>query len=48
MCGYQKGGCGKSTMAVNICAELTNQGRDVMLVDADRQSTAANWANDRA
>ena len=48
MCGSQKGGCGKSTMAVNICAELTNQGRDVMLVDADRQSTAANWANDRA
>ncbi len=47
MCGSQKGGCGKSTIAVNICAELANQGRDVVLVDADRQATAANWANDR-
>lgn len=47
MCGSQKGGCGKSTTAVNICAELADQGHDVVLVDADRQSTAANWANDR-
>lgn len=45
--GSQKGGCGKSTTAVNICAELVNQGFDVILVDADKQSTAANWANDR-
>lgn len=54
MCGAQKGGCGKSTLAVNICAQLTgyippanHAALDVMLVDADRQSTAANWANDR-
>ncbi|MGR9115404.1 MAG: division plane positioning ATPase MipZ [Gammaproteobacteria bacterium] len=46
--GSQKGGCGKSTTAVNVCAELAGQGRDVVLVDADRQSTAANWAMDRA
>lgn len=45
--GSQKGGCGKSTTAVNIAAELANQGLDVVLVDADRQSTAANWVNDR-
>ncbi len=45
--GSQKGGCGKSTTAVNICAELAGQGHDVVLVDADRQSTAANWAMDR-
>jgi chromosome partitioning protein len=45
--GAQKGGCGKSTIAVNICAELAGQGFYVVLVDADRQSTAANWANDR-
>lgn len=43
----QKGGCGKSTTATNICAELAAQGKDVVLVDADRQSTAANWAADR-
>lgn len=45
--GSQKGGCGKSTTAVNICAVLAGRGHDVMLVDADRQCTAANWAMDR-
>ncbi len=46
--GSQKGGCGKSTTAVNICAKLAKDGSDIVLVDADRQSTAANWAMDRA
>ena len=46
--GSQKGGCGKSTTAINLCAELAKCGLDVVLVDADRQSTAANWAMDRA
>lgn len=46
--GSQKGGCGKSTTAINICAKLANENRDVILVDADRQCTAANWAMDRA
>lgn len=46
--GSQKGGCGKSTTAVNVCAELAKRGRDVVLVDADRQCTAANWAMDRS
>lgn len=46
--GSQKGGCGKSTTAVNLCAELAQKGLDVVLVDADRQCTAANWAMDRA
>ena len=45
--GSQKGGCGKSTTAVNLCAELARNGKDVVLVDADRQCTAANWAMDR-
>lgn len=45
--GSQKGGCGKSTTAANICAELARQGKDVMLVDADRQGTASNWISDR-
>lgn len=45
--GSQKGGCGKSTTAVNISAELARQGKDVMLVDADRQGTASNWISDR-
>jgi chromosome partitioning protein len=46
--GSQKGGCGKSTVAVNICTALAINGRDVVLVDADRQSTAANWVMDRS
>lgn len=45
--GSQKGGCGKSTTAVNLCAELARTGGDVVLVDADRQGTAARWAEDR-
>ena len=45
--GSQKGGCGKSTTAVNICSELASLGHDVVLVDADRQCTSANWAMDR-
>lgn len=46
--GSQKGGCGKSTTAVNICAQLAKAGHDVVLVDADRQCTSANWAMDRS
>ena len=45
--GSQKGGCGKSTLAVNIAAELTRLGRDVVMVDADRQGTSRRWAQDR-
>mgnify|MGYP000143703045 CR=1 FL=1 len=45
--GSQKGGSGKSTTSVNIAALLAGKGKDVVLVDADRQSTAANWASDR-
>ena len=46
--GSQKGGCGKSTIAVNMCADLSVRGHDVVLVDADRQGTAATWATDRS
>ena len=46
--GSQKGGCGKSTTAINICAHLVTHGGDVVLVDADRQCTASNWVADRS
>lgn len=45
--GSQKGGCGKSTLAVNICAAIANDGKDVVLVDADRQGTASRWVEFR-
>ncbi len=45
--GNQKGGCGKSTTAVNLSAYFAIKGHDVMLVDADRQSTATTWVTDR-
>lgn len=45
--GSQKGGVGKSTTAVNISVALAIKGHDVILVDADRQSSASNWADDR-
>ena len=45
--GSQKGGCGKSTIAINIASYLANQDKDVVLVDADRQQSSANWVKDR-
>lgn len=45
--GSEKGGSGKSTLATNFAATLQNNGADVILVDADRQGTSANWAYDR-
>lgn len=46
--GSQKGDACKSTLAVNLAAKYAREGSDVVLVDADRQSTSANWCSDRA
>ncbi len=43
----QKGGSGKSTLASNAAAWLASQGKDVVLVDADRQGTCSRWAEYR-
>jgi chromosome partitioning protein len=45
--GSQKGGAGKSTIAINLAAELARQGQDVVIVDADAQRSAARWHADR-
>jgi chromosome partitioning protein len=45
--GSQKGGCGKSTVAINISVSLAADGRDVVLVDADRQMSSSRFIEDR-
>lgn len=45
--GSQKGGVGKSTLAINIASWLALKSKDVVLVDADVQATSARWASDR-
>jgi chromosome partitioning protein len=40
----QKGGCGASTIAVNLAGELHARGRKVSVLDVDPQHSAAVWA----
>jgi chromosome partitioning protein len=46
--GGRKGGPGKTTLATNIAIYLKNiLKKDVIIVDADHQSTASRWSQDR-
>lgn len=45
--GGYKGGTGKSTLATNYAVYLARAGRDVLLVDTDKQGSADGWASMR-
>jgi len=42
---HQKGGTGKSTLAIATALALAQAGRSVLLLDADYQGTSSEWGN---
>ncbi len=45
--GGEKGGTGKTTLAVNLAAYRQGQGRTVLIIDTDPQQSAADWCHFR-
>jgi chromosome partitioning protein len=45
--GSNKGGCGKSTTVINLAIAFAKDKKEVLILDADRQSTASRWSGDR-
>lgn len=46
--GNEKGGVGKTTLAVNLATMCALAGKDVLLVDTDRQESSSDWAAARS
>ena len=47
LCGQQKGGVGKSTLAGNIAVGLARQGQRVIIIDTDKQQSCVKWGSRR-
>lgn len=45
--GGEKGGTGKTTITTNLAAKLALEGRDVLIIDTDKQGSASAWSSSR-